>query len=80
MKSIVLGSGAAKSFDKLTADDQRQVSVALHDYAMRGVGDVRALVGTQTARLQVGDFRIIFDEDADKLVVLALGHRKDIYR
>jgi len=76
----VLGPRAARAFDKLETQAQRQVAEAMPTYAIQGVGDVKAMVGTQTMRLQVADFRIIFDEDADKLVVLALGHRRDIYR
>lgn len=31
-------------------------------------------------RLRVGDYRVIFDVDADKLVILRIGHRKKVYR
>lgn len=30
-------------------------------------------------RFRVGDYRIIFDVEDDTIVVLALGHRRDIY-
>lgn len=80
MKTIVLSPGAAKAFDKLTPSARRQLSQALHAYAMGGVGDTKAMVGTPTVRLRSGDFRIIFDEDATRVVVLALGDRREIYR
>lgn len=31
-------------------------------------------------RFRVGDYRIIFDVADNKIVVLTLGHRKDIYK
>jgi len=31
-------------------------------------------------RFRVGDFRMIFDVEGDTIVVLAVGHRKQIYR
>ena len=33
-----------------------------------------------TYRLRIGDYRVIFDVDGDNLIILRLGHRKDIYR
>ena len=80
MKTIVLSPGAAKAFDKLPPSARRQLSEALYAYAMHGIGDTKAMVGTPTVRLRSGDFRIIFDEDATRIVVLALGDRREIYR
>ena len=31
-------------------------------------------------RYRIGEYRVIFDVHADALFVLAIGHRKDIYR
>ena len=31
-------------------------------------------------RFRIGDYRIIFDIEKDKIVVLKIGHRKDIYK
>ena len=31
-------------------------------------------------RFRVGDYRVIFDIDGKKLVILRIGHRKEIYR
>jgi mRNA interferase RelE/StbE len=31
-------------------------------------------------RFRVGDYRLVFDVERDTIVVLAVGHRKDIYR
>lgn len=42
--------------------------------------DTKAMTGTPTVRLRVGDDRIIFDETAATITVLAIGHRRDIYR
>jgi mRNA-degrading endonuclease RelE of RelBE toxin-antitoxin system len=80
VKTIVLSPSAAKAFDKLTLSARSQCSDALEVYAMQGVGDTKTMVGTPTVRLRSGDFRIIFDEEATRIVVLALGRRKDIYR
>lgn len=31
-------------------------------------------------RFRIGDYRVIFDIEAGKVIVLKIGHRKDIYR
>jgi mRNA-degrading endonuclease RelE of RelBE toxin-antitoxin system len=80
VKTIVLSPSAAKAFDKLTLSARVQCRDALNAYAIQGVGDTKTMVGTPTVRLRSGDFRIIFDEEATRIVVQALGHRKDIYR
>ncbi len=33
-----------------------------------------------TYRLRIGDYRVIFDIEGKDIVVLRVGHRKDIYR
>ena len=33
-----------------------------------------------TYRFRIGDYRVIFDIEGDEIVVLRIGHRKDIYR
>jgi mRNA interferase RelE/StbE len=80
VKTIVFSPGAAKAFDKLAPAARRQLGEALHAYAMHGIGDTKAMVGTPTVRLRSGDFRVIFDEEPTRIVVLALGDRREIYR
>ena len=31
-------------------------------------------------RFRIGDYRILFDIEDDKIIVLKVGHRKDIYK
>ena len=31
-------------------------------------------------RFRVGDYRVIFDIEDDKVIILRIGHRKDIYK
>ena len=33
-----------------------------------------------TYRFRIGDYRVIFDLEGDEIVVLRIGHRKNIYR
>ena len=33
-----------------------------------------------TYRFRIGDYRVIFDIEGEEIVVLRVGHRRDIYR
>ena len=48
-------------------------------YAQTGTGDVKSLSGREGARLRVGDRRVIFTEDPTTIIVVAVGHRGEIY-
>jgi mRNA interferase RelE/StbE len=80
MKTIVLQPSAARALDRLPAETRSRIGTALVTYALNGSGDIKRLVGTQTVRLRVGEFRVIFDETPDRILVLVLGNRRDIYR
>lgn len=41
--------------------------------------DIKRLKGETSFRLRVGDYRIIFDIIRDTIIILTLGHRKNIY-
>ena len=49
------------------------------EFAASGNGDVKRLKGRQGSRLRVGDWRVIFYEEAGSIVVVAVGHRRDKY-
>lgn len=42
--------------------------------------DVIHLVGTPHFRLRVGDWRVVFQVTDDRLDVVRVGHRREVYR
>ena len=42
--------------------------------------DVKRLKGEKAFRLRIGDYRIIFGIEKEKINILKVGHRKDIYK
>ena len=48
-------------------------------FATDGAGDVKRLKGRDGCRLRVGDYRVIFIENIDSIIVVAVGHRREIY-
>ena len=44
-------------------------------------GDIKRLTNfTSEYRLRVGDYRILFETDEDKIIVYRICHRKDVYK
>ena len=44
-------------------------------------GDVKRLTNfTPEYRLKVGDYRVLFETDKDKIIIYRIRHRKDVYR
>jgi len=41
--------------------------------------DIKRLKGSNDFRLRVGDYRVIFEINKDKIIILKVGHRKNIY-
>jgi mRNA interferase RelE/StbE len=79
VKEILFTPSAARQWGKLAASNRRRIDARLTGYANTGRGDVKRLKGRSGARLRVGDWRVIFDETAESIVVVAVGHRRDIY-
>jgi mRNA interferase RelE/StbE len=80
VKIIVLQPAAARASDRFPGEIRERLEKAIVTYALNGIGDAKAMVGTPTVRFRVGDYRIIFDETASHIRVLVIGNRRDIYR
>jgi mRNA interferase RelE/StbE len=79
MKPIVFTVTGARQWAKLSPDIRRRIDSRLAEFATTGHGDVKRLTGRDGIRLRVGDWRVIFYEDQGNIVVVAVGHRREIY-
>ena len=86
--SVELSESADRELDKLDAQQRKRILKFLHERVAklddpRSVGE--ALHGSELGefwKYRVGDYRLIAKIEDDRLVVLVLrvGHRKEIYR
>lgn len=66
---------------KLPADLAKQIDAKLEEFAARGAGDVTPMKGrSQTYRLRLRDWRVVFTDADGAITVEAIGHRREIYR
>lgn len=82
MYELIYSPSALKQLKKLEHNIKERIIVALERLRIRPEScDIKKLVGMQGYRFRVGDYRIIFDMEKDKLAILILqiGHRKNIY-
>ncbi len=42
--------------------------------------DIKRVQGTNLLRLRIGDYRVLFEIDKDNIIILKVGHRKNIYK
>lgn len=76
---IVWTAAATRQWLNLSADVRRRLEARLLAFAQTRQRDVKRLKGRNGARLRVGDWRIIFYTERNMLVVVAVGHRREIY-
>ena len=83
MYELTYSPAALRQLQKLEHPLQNRIITALERLRLRPDGcDIKKLVGTPGYRMRVGDYRIIFDMERGKLILLILqiGHRKNIYQ
>ncbi len=80
MKTVSYTGDATRQLARLPPGVREQVIAKIHRYAETGAGQVKALVGQRGARLRIGEYRAIFNEARETILVVAVGHRREIYR
>ena len=80
MRSVEYTVAATRQLRKLPADVRKRIIEKIKRYAETGAGSSTKLVGEPGTRLRIGDYRAILTEEPTTVQVLAVGHRREIYR
>ncbi|RIK94482.1 MAG: hypothetical protein DCC73_06395 [Proteobacteria bacterium] len=83
VKKITYSAAAQKQIWALDMPLRVRIVTKVEHYAANPIAhanQVKRLQGSNRLRLRVGDYRVIFTEDMVVLTVIAVGHRRDIYR
>tara|TARA_R110002124_G_scaffold65453_2_gene178996 strand:+ start:214 stop:453 length:240 start_codon:yes stop_codon:yes gene_type:complete len=78
MKTVRFSNDCNKALRKLRGEASRIVA-KIERYAETGAGDVTAQVGTDYMRIRIGDYRAILSESDTEILVVRIGHRREIY-
>jgi mRNA interferase RelE/StbE len=74
---------AEAEFLKLPRPLQRRILAKVEQFlnSPQPLAFAKRLTGTQSSyRYRIGDYRVIFDWEATSILILKIGHRREIYR
>lgn len=79
---IIYTRRAVKDLSKLDSETTERIREALERYVKTPLDYAKKMVDPAlgTYRFRIGEYRVIFDFEGDKLVILRIGHRREIYR
>ena len=80
--SLVYTRRAIKDIQRLEEKTRKRIGNALLRYSEDPFNYAEKLTDSKLGnyRFRIGDYRVIFDLEATDIVVLRVGHRKEIYR
>lgn len=83
MKEIIYSDRAQKFLTKIDREDSKRIRSKIKQYAANPEelkNKVTKLVGFPLYRLRVGDYRVIFSETGEVILIEKIGNRRDVYK
>jgi len=82
MYKILITQRALKDIEELDEKTKKRIGEKLKFYSPDPLRFATKLINPQVGsyRFRIGDYRAIFDIDEDKIIILRVGHRKEIYK
>ena len=80
-REIEIRSKAEKDLRAIPKRDGERITKAILALRLGMEGDVKRLTNfTPEYRLRVGDWRVLFEMEADKITIFRILHRREAYR
>ncbi len=82
MYEVIFTKRSVSDLEKLNEGDRLRIARKLKEYSVSPLQFARKLSNPKlgTYRFRIGDFRAVFDIVGQKIVILRIGNRRDIYR
>lgn len=84
MKKIIFSDIASAQIRKFEKSIQERIIKKLHFYLnySNPLEFAESLKNSKYGnwRFRIGDYRVVFDIESDKIVILKVGHRNEIYK
>ncbi|MFH0986402.1 MAG: type II toxin-antitoxin system RelE/ParE family toxin, partial [Candidatus Omnitrophota bacterium] len=79
---LVYTQRAIKDIQKLEPTVKSRIGKALLRFEADPLSYAKSLSNTSLGsyRFRIGDYRVIFDLEGEEIIVLRVGHRRDIYK
>ncbi len=61
---------------------KKRIKKKLEEYSKNPLSHAKKLINFSIGiyRWRIGNFRVVFDIDKDKIIILRIGHRREIYK
>lgn len=79
---LVYTHRAVRDIKKLVPSTKRRIGDALKRYEANPLAYAENLTDSElgTYRFRVGDYRVIFDIEGSDIIILRVGHRRELYK
>lgn len=80
--SVLVSRRAQRDMKRLRGDTRKRIRRALDGLATEPRRKAAKLAPRDSYRIRVGDYRIVFviDDDVQRVLVVRIAHRRDVYR
>lgn len=82
MYKILFTHRSLKDLENIDKKTQGRIAEKLKEFSEEPLKHSRKLINSELGsyRFRIGDYRVIFDIDEDNIVILRIGHRRNIYK
>lgn len=82
MYQILFTQRALRDLEGIGQDTKTRIGTKLKEYTSEPLKYARKLIDPKigTYRFRIGDYRVVFDIDNENIIILRIGHRKEIYK
>jgi mRNA interferase RelE/StbE len=82
MYEIIFTAQSLRDLEELDESTRQRIAEKLKSFSASPFQHAKKLTDSKIGdyRFRIGDYRVVFDVDVKTIVVLRIGHRKDIYR
>ena len=79
---LVYTHRAIKDIDTLDTSVKQRIGKTLQRYEQNPLAHAEPLKQSEldSYRFRIGDYRVVFDLEGPEIIVLRVGHRRDIYK
>ncbi len=79
---LVYTHRAIKDIDTLDTSVKQRIGKTLQRYEQNPLAHAEPLKQSELCsyRFRIGDYRVVFDLEGPEIIVLRVGHRRDIYK